>query len=216
MAKISGANLLEQMQWRYAVKKFDASKKVSAGDWQALEQALILSPSSYGLQPWKFLIVNNPEVRTQLRAVSWNQSQVTDCSHYVVMAHRETMTEADIQRFVDKMVQVRGVDAASLEGYRKAMIGDVVQGPRNKMIEVWASRQVYIALGNLMTCAAVLGIDTCPMEGLDPAQYDKILGLAGTGYKTVVACAVGYRSTEDGLASAKKVRYSSEEVIQRV
>ena len=115
MSKMSPSVLLEQLEWRYAVKKFDATKKISAGDWQALEKSLVLTPSSYGLQPWKFLVIRNDSIRSKLKAVSWNQTQVTDCSHYVVFTFRESMTEKDVQRYIDSIVKVRGVDASSLD-----------------------------------------------------------------------------------------------------
>ncbi len=126
------------------------------------------------------------------------------------------MTETDVDKFIKHTTDLRKLPPNALTAYRGMMIGDVVNGPRGKMAHEWAARQVYIALGNLMTCAAVLGVDACPMEGLVPAEYDKILKLHGTGYATVVACALGYRATADKYASLAKVRYPTTELVRTV
>jgi nitroreductase len=205
--------LIEKLQWRYAVKKFDAAKKISAEEWLALEDSMVLTPSSYGLQPWKFLVVQSPELRKQLRPVSWNQSQVEDCSHYVVFAARTIMTEANVQKFIDRIAEVRQVPRESLKGYQEMMIGDVVNGARSKWVKEWAARQCYIALGQMMASAAMLSIDACPMEGIDPDKYDQILDLKKDGFGSIVALALGYRSKDDGLQNAKKVRFKKSELI---
>ena len=213
---MDSSQLIKSLNWRYAVKKFDDQKIISPALWQALEESLILTPSSYGLQPWKFIVVTNKEIRKKLTAVSWNQKQVEDCSHLVVFAVKEKIDEAHVQSFVEQMAEVRGVDVASMDGYRKMMIGDVVNGPRGKVAFEWAARQAYIALGNFMTACAVLNVDTCPMEGIDPLKYDELLGLTGSGWRTVVACPAGYRAADDKYASAKKVRFSRETLIQHI
>lgn len=208
--------LLNALEWRYATKFFDATKKIPADTWQALEQALVLTPTSYGLQPYKFLVINNPAKRAELLPHSWGQKQVVDASHFVVFTARTEMTEADVDRFIKRTTDVRKLPDGAFNPYRDMMLGDVVNGPRGKIAHEWATRQTYIALGNLMTCAAVLGVDACPMEGLVPAEYDKVLNLNGSGYATVVACALGYRSAADKYASLAKVRYESSEVIQQI
>jgi len=207
-------NLMESLKWRYAVKKFDNQKKISSSDWETLEESLVLTPSSYGLQPWKFLVVQNPETRKKLTPHSWNQTQVEDCSHFVVFAARQKVDIAYLDFFFEEMCRIRGAEKESMSGYRKMIESDLQKGARSQMIPEWATRQVYIALGNLMTCAALLRIDTCPMEGIVPARYDEILKLQSTDYRTVVACAVGYRSSEDKYALAKKVRFSKEKLIE--
>lgn len=211
---ISGDNLVKQLQWRYAVKKFDPAKKISDENWAALENALILTPSSYGLQPWKFLVITNPALREKLTPASWNQKQVVDCSHYVVFLVKKTMTEKDIALFINATASTRNSPREKLSGYEKMMVSDLVYGARSKIIREWASHQVYIALGNLMTSAAMLGIDTCPMEGFEPEKYDEILGLKDTDYASLVCCAVGYRSSEDAYAKAAKVRYGRDELFE--
>ncbi len=186
--------LLDALQWRYATKVFDATKKIPAEIWSALEQALVLTPTSYGLQPYQFLVVQDAAKRAALLPHSWNQKQVVDASHFVVFTARTEMKKTDVDKLIARISSVRGVPAESMTPYWNMMIGDVVNGPRGKAAHEWAARQAYIALGNLMTAAAVLGVDACPMEGINPVEYDKILQLEGTGYKTVVALALGYRS----------------------
>lgn len=210
------AQLLSALEWRYATKLFDTSKKIPAEVWAALEKTLVLTPTSYGLQPYKFLVVNNPAKRAELLAHSWNQKQVVDASHFVVFTARTEMKEADVDRFINRAVEVRKLPADALHGYRRVIIGDVVHGARGKIAHEWATRQAYIALGNLMTAAAVIGVDASPMEGLVPAEYDKVLGLENSGYATVVACALGYRSANDKYAGLAKVRYEIKDVVQYI
>lgn len=213
-AIVDTTEFIQRLHWRYAVKKFDAQKKVSAQDWQVLAESLRLSPSSYGLQPWKFLVVQTPELRKQLTPLSWKQTQVEDCSHYVVFTTLKKVTTEYIQHFIDVTAKTREIPSESLNGYRDMMIGDLVKGPRAAVIQNWSQKQSYIAMGNLMNAAALMGVDTCPMEGLDPAAYDKVLGLDNTPYATVAAVAVGYRSAEDKYSQAKKIRFSSEEIFE--
>jgi len=214
-AALTPAQLLATLEWRYATKAFD-TRKLPEATWAALEESLRLTPSSFGLQPWKFLVVTDPAVRAKLRPVSWNQSQVTDASHLVVFARRTEMTEADVDEFFRQIVTERQADAAALEPYRQMMIGGVVKGKDAAGQKEWAARQLYIALGQLMAAAAALAVDTCALEGIDPAAYTEILGLKGTGYEVVVACAVGYRSPADKYAGAKKVRFPKARVISSI
>lgn len=208
------AALLQALQWRYAVKVFDAERTIPAETWAALEEVLVLSPSSYGLQPWKFLVLTTPELRAELRPVSWDQSQVTDCSHLVVFLRQRKVSEDHLQRLLAHTAGVREIPAESLSGYGELMRKDLIHGPRSQMIATWASNQVYIALGNLLTSAALLGVDTCPIEGFSPADYDRILGLEDTLYQSTVVCACGYRSAEDRYATLAKVRYHNHELIE--
>ena len=209
-------HLLSALNWRYATKAFDPDRKIPEATWKTLEEALLLSPSSFGLQPYRFLVVKDPAVRASLRPHSWNQGQVTDASHYVVFAGRTAITEAEINRFLDRIVEVRGVPRESLEGYRGMMYGSLLGPGSEARIPHWSSLQVYIALGNLMTSAALLGIDTCAIEGFVPAEYDALLGLRQEGYASVVCCALGYRSAGDKYAAAPKVRLPAKELIKAV
>jgi nitroreductase len=205
-------SLLAQLNWRYATKSFDPAKKIPNDVWDALEKALILTPTSYGFQPYRFIVVDDPAIREQLVSFSWGQRQPADASHFVVFAAKERVTEACVDHYLERVAHVRGVSVESLAGFKGAMLGDIVLGPRSEWQHEWATRQVYIALGNFMTAAALIGVDTCPMEGIIPAKYDEVLGLAH-GYKTVVAVAAGYRSATDNYASMPKVRYPANELV---
>jgi len=216
MNKLSPETLLEALHWRYATKKFDAAAKIGPELWEALESALVLSPSSFGLQPWKFIVVTNPLTKAGLVAHSWGQSQPADCSHLVVFAVKIGLNEAHVDRFLERQVEVRGGSLESLGGYRNLMVGSLQKAGDAGHLDTWQTHQVYIALGQFMTAAALLGVDTCPMEGIVPAEYDKALDLVGSGYRTVVACAAGYRSAEDKYASLKKVRFPVSEVMKHV
>jgi len=213
---ISTHQLLTALGWRYATKMFDPTKKIPADLWEALEKSLILTPTSYGLQPYQFLIVQDAAKRAALLPHSWGQKQVVEASHYVVFAARTDMKEADVDKFIQRTAEVRKVPAETMSRYRGMIISDVVNGPRGKIAHEWATRQVYIALGNLMTCAALVGVDACPMEGIAPVEYDKILNLNGSGYATVVACALGYRSPDCKYATAPKVRYEGKELVRYI
>ena len=213
---ISTDSLLHQLQWRYATKSFDPARKIPAADWSALEDALVLSPSSYGMQPYHFLVITDPATREKLVPASWNQRQPADCSHYVVFAARTANTEADVDEYMARIAEVRGGTADALVGFKKILLADVVHGERGRMAAEWAARQAYIALGNFMTAAALLGIDTCPMEGFIPAKYDEILGLKEKGLTAAVACAAGYRSSGDKYATLPKVRFPESKLIVRI
>lgn len=214
MTPTTTTDLLEHLNWRYATKKFDPAQVISPEIWAALEDSLVLTPSSYGLQPWKFLVITSADLKAQLRPLSWNQAQVTDCSHYVVFTIRKNLTTEDVDRFVARTAEVRNVSTESIAGYRNVIVSDVIYGARSLQANEWAARQAYIALGNFMTCAALLNVDTCPMEGIDPAKYDSVLGLPQKGFATVVACAAGYRADDDKYAELAKVRFSKSEMIE--
>lgn len=214
MAVVPGNVLQAQLEWRYATKKFDSTRKIAAADWQVLEQSLVLTPSSFGLQPWRFVVVTDPQIRAQLPALSWGQTQPVECSHMVVFAIRKDVDANFIDRFVARTAEVRGITPESLAGFRKMMVGSLLRD--TFPINEWATRQVYIALGQFMASAALMGIDACPMEGIDPAKYDELLGLPAQGYATSVACAAGYRTHDDKYATLPKVRFKTEDVVQYI
>jgi nitroreductase len=212
---IQPSELLAALRFRYATKAFDPARKITSETWDAIEQSLVLTPSSFGLQPWKFLVIENPETRGKLKAASWGQGQVTDASHLVVLTARTDLAQADIDSWVSRLSEVQGTPLEALAGL-SGMISSFSSAMSPAEKQAWNTRQVYIALGQLMTAAAVMGIDTCPLEGISPADYDEILGLGGTGYATAVACAVGYRSADDKYAAAPKARFAAEKVLSRV
>ena len=205
---------LGALRWRYAVKRFDAARTIPTETWKAIETSLLLTPSSFGLQPWKFIVVESESVKSQLPAISWGQTQPKDCSHFVVFASLRSVDATYVDRFLQDVATTRSIRHESLAGYRKVVLGfiEATQGHH----DVWSAHQADIALGQLMATAAHLGVDTCPMEGIEPAKYDAVLGLSDTPYATRVACALGYRHPDDGYANNHKVRFNSDELIVRV
>jgi len=213
MSTLTGEQLLQQLNWRYATKQFDPARKISAADWAALEEVLVLSPSSFGLQPWKFVIVTNPALREQLVPVSWGQRQIADASHLVVFALKKNFSESDVTAYLERISAVRGIPAAALAQYNDMMVGSLFKGRDAAARKAWAIDQIYIALGNFLTSTAVLGIDSCPMEGIDPVKYDEILGLDALGLTAIVVGVAGYRAATDKYAALKKVRFERKDVI---
>jgi nitroreductase len=211
----NGEQIIKQLNWRYAVKQYDKAKKVSETDWRTIEESMQLAPSSFGLQPYKFIVVSDPNVRGKLKAAARGQSPITDASHLVVFAYKKSLNDTDVEHFVDRISDVRGQDRSSLADYEKVMKGSVKKATENGTIEAWNSRQVYLPLGFLLQTTAMLGIDATPMEGFDPQQVNEILGL--TEHSAVAIAAVGYRDAEnDWLAPLAKVRMPDEEIIQHI
>lgn len=216
MAMLSPDQMLERLSWRYATRKFDAQRKIPAPEWHALEQSLVLAPSSIGLQPWKFYVITDPKLKERLMPAAWHQVQVVDCSHFVVFTVRKDLGADHVDRHVRRMAEVRGVSVESLEKFRAMAVGNLQQAKAEGRLDMWQTHQLYIALGQFMAAAACMGIDTCPMEGFEPAKFDEILGLTTTAYASVVACAAGYRVPDERYAVMKKVRFPAEEVVVRL
>ena len=210
----TSSDILSALHWRYACKVFDPAKKISAETWTALEESLVLTPSSFGLQPWKFIVIQDAELREKLVAHAWNQRQVADASHLVVMAVPKVMPESHIDANLMRMAEVRGGTPDALMGFRKMLTGFRDGMEAKGGLEQWAKLQSYIALGQFMMAAALLGVDTCPMEGFVPAKFDEILGLDTQGWTTAVLCPAGYRHPDDRYASLPKVRFESTSVIE--
>ncbi|MEA5598731.1 NAD(P)H-dependent oxidoreductase [Rivularia sp. UHCC 0363] len=212
----SPQEVLKQLQWRYATKEFDSGKKIPEDVWKVLEQSLVLAPSSFGVQPWKFFVIRNPEIRHQLVEHSWGQKQVEEASHLVVLTIKEDVNSEDVDIYLQRMSEVRNTPVEKLQGLGDMVKGFLQQPPNTFDKDTWSAKQVYIALGFFMTCAAMLEIDTCPMEGFDPAKYDEVLGLKDKGYHTVVVCPAGYRVPSDKYANMAKVRFETEDVLEYV
>lgn len=216
MTSVSPKTVTDALNWRYATKKFDPTRKIPAETWTALEKSLVLAPSSFGLQPWKFIVVQDPATREKLSAAAWGQRQPVDCSHFVVFAARKGYGINDLELFLDRTAEVRGVARDSLKGYHGVIAGSIEKAGGAGTLDGWMARQVYIALGQFMAAAALLSVDTCPMEGLEPAKFDEILGLASLGYTTLCAGAAGYRAADDKYATQPKVRFKDSDVIIHV
>lgn len=215
MTPVDPEIVLSRLNWRYATKRFDPTKKIPSEIWTRLEDALVLSPSSYGLQPWKFFVVNDPAVRAKLLPASWGQTQIVDASHLVVFCVKKDVGPTDAERLIVRTVDVRGIPAVSLDPYKSMMVGTLSRTAPEE-IHQWMSRQVFIALGQFMTACALVGVDTCPMEGFQPEKYDEILRLPERGYQSVVLATAGYRSADDKNATLKKVRYEKSEMIEQI
>lgn len=205
--------LRESLRWRYATKRFDTNKAIAAETWQALEDSLRMAPSSFGLQPWHWVVVTDRGVRERLRSHSWNQPQIVEASHLVVLTSAKTINESTIDSFLHLTATTRSIPVDSLAGYRSMIINFIKSLGESNSLEAWTSRQTYLALGMLLSSAALLRIDACPLEGIESAQYDKILGLENSNFSTRVACALGYRSPVDTTAAATKVRYPHDQVF---
>ena len=213
---IRPSQLLAQLKWRYAVKEFDRSRKISPDLWTVLEEVLVLTPSSGGLQPWTFVVVDTPALREKLVGASFGQTKVKDASHLVVFAAKQNFSEIDVDDHLKRVAEIQGKSIGSLAPFRNMLVGSIVQGMDRTAVNAWAGRQVAIALGNLLTSAALLGVDACPMEGFVPSEYDAILHLNEKRLTAVALCTLGYRSKTDGYASLPKVRFSKEAVVFHV
>ena len=215
-SNLNADQLLDVLNWRYAVKKFDPTKKIPDVTWNALEQSLVLAPSSFGMQPWRFFVIRNPETRKQLQEYAWGQSQVVEASHLVVLAIKTHINNDNVDAYIERVSTVRQTPKENLQGLETMIKGFLKEPPFPLDPDAWATRQVYIALGFFLYSAALLGIDACPMEGFMPANVDELLGLPEQGYKAVVMCTAGYRAEDDKYADLAKVRYTTEEVVQYI
>mgnify|MGYP006191314391 FL=1 len=206
------SNFISNAKWRYATKKFDATKKVSTENFETLKEAIQLSASSYGLQPYKVFIIENPEIRAKIQPVAWGQSQIVDASHLLVFANITNFGEAEIDASIKNMAETRGIPVESVQGYADFMKSKITTLPEEAR-NVWTSKQTYLALGNLLNAAAELKIDVTPMEGFEPAAVNEILGFDKLGLNASLLATIGYRHEEDATQHYAKVRKSNEELF---
>ena len=206
------STFLENQNWRYATKKFDATKKITDADLAFLKEAIRLSTSSYGLQPYRVFIVENPELRAKLVAASYGQAQVADASHLLVFANELNFGEVGIDQLAATICKTRELPLEAIQGYVDYMKGNITGLPED-VRNIWTAKQTYLALGNLLNAAAELHIDVTPMEGFVPAQVNEILGLDALGLNATLLAPIGYRHVEDATQHYKKVRKSNEELF---
>lgn len=206
---------IDDLNWRYATKKFDANKEVSPQDLQTLLEAVQLTASSYGLQPYEIIVIKDAALREKLRAHSWDQTQITDSSEVIVFANKTHITINYIESYLEDIATTRNLKMEDLNGL-KGMLESTIMKLNPEDQEAWAAKQAYIALGNLLSAAANLRIDTCPMEGFDAAKYDELLNLKEKGLTTAVIATIGYRSEDDTTQFAAKVRKSKEDLINKL
>jgi nitroreductase len=204
--------IINALNWRYATKVFDPTKKVSDEDIHTILESARLAPSSVGLEPWKFLVVENVELRQKMRAAGYDQTKITDASHLVVIARR-TDTAALPDELIARAAKIEGKAPEDLAGLKKMAEGGIAAWPDKNLLDQYLARQTYIPLGTMVETAALLNIDNCPMEGFDPEQIAQILGLSAKNLYPVAMIAFGYRG-DDAFAKIPKVRRSFEEVVE--
>jgi nitroreductase len=206
-------NIIEKLGWRYATKKFNSGVNLSDSKMDVLKQAIQFAPTSYGLQPFQVVFVKDSEIREKLKSASWGQSQITDSSVLAVFTRKKDVNETEVDSFIENIINTRGVPKEMLAQYEAMMKGTINSLDENQKSS-WIDKQIYIALGFLLNTAAVIDVDTCPMEGFDRAQYDEILGLTDT--TSVVVCALGYRDETDEYQNYKKVRKTQDELFVNI
>lgn len=206
------STFIENQNWRYATKKFDASKKISKEDLNTLKEAIRLSSSSYGLQPYKVIIVENPELRAKIQPAAWGQSQIVEASHLIIFANETQVENQTIDNFIANVSATRNIPVDSLSGYADFMKSKLVTLPEENK-KNWTAKQTYLALGNLLNAAAELKIDVTPMEGFVAEEVNEILGLDKQGLNTSLIATLGYRHIEDNTQHYRKVRKSEKELF---
>ncbi len=205
-------NIIDALNWRYATKAYDTNKKLSDEQLLTLIESVRLTPSSYGLPVYKVIHVKDAETREKLKAVAWGQPQITDASDLFVFAVKTDLNDTSVDEYMSLISTTRNAPIESLNEF-SGMIKGTLNSLSSEHKEAWASRQAYIALGTLLTTAALHEIDATPMEGFTTTKFDEILGLNELNLKSVVVCALGYRSENDTYASLAKVRESKENIF---
>ena len=205
--------ILEDLKWRYATKKFDPSKKITDKDLEVLLEVLRLTPSSYGLQPLKFLVIDNPGIREELFQFSFGQRQITDASHLIVFCSYTAISPEYIDKHIANTALIRQQDRQRLERYSTFM-KETFNKMSDSELERWAENQAYIALGQFLHACALLRIDAIPMEGFDPNGYKVVLDLEKQFLKATLVCPIGYRSEEDTYQQLNKVRKAPEDLFE--
>ena len=209
---MDSTQLLNHLNWRYATKSFDPNKKISDADLDVLLESLRLSPSSFGLQWWGFVVVKNPELRAKILPYARNQSQVVDASDLIVICRRTDVDTDFVNHYIQSIADTRAVELNALDGLKNMMLG-FLEGKDSEQLAMRLSKQTYIAQWFLLSACAILGIDACPMEWFDTSKCDEILGLADLHLASCVLVPVGYRSADDKYATMPKVRFAREDVV---
>ncbi|MCF2876465.1 MULTISPECIES: NAD(P)H-dependent oxidoreductase [unclassified Tenacibaculum] len=205
-------NSIESLEWRYAVKKFDENKSLTETQINTLKEAFNLTATSYGLQPIKMVVIQNKKLQQQLVEHSWNQGQVAQASHVLVLCIPKEYTVKDVESYFTLVKEVRNTPDEILNPF-KEMLSSSIANKTSEELRSWNKNQAYIALGNLMTVAANEQIDSCPMEGFIPEKYDEILGLDKHNLTSVLVLPVGFRAEDDYMKDLKKVRRKTAEVV---
>ena len=208
-------NSIENLQWRYAVKKFDNNKYLNKEKVQILKEAFNLTATSYGLQPIKLLVIQNKELQQQLVEHSWNQQQVAQASHVLVLCIDTNLTENDVESYFKRVQEIRNTPNEIINSFRD-YLKNVIASKTHEDLFSWAKNQAYLALGNLLTVCANEQIASCPMEGFLPEKYDEVLDLASKNLSSVLVLPVGFRAEDDFMKDQKKVRKNLEEIVLEI
>ena len=206
------SKVIEQLRWRYATKKFDADKRLTNKQIEVIKQAFDLTATSFGLQPLKLLIVSDKAIKKELVQYSFNQQMVGDCSHLLIFCIEDTIDSAFVKNYFKQVKATRATPDEILNPYQEYLI-QYVEGMKPNEAREWMTKQAYLAMGNLLTVCAMESIDACPMEGFDPVEYDRALGLGKLGLHAVLVMPIGYRAADDLHSELKKVRRGVEEVV---
>jgi len=205
--------IIEKLNWRYATKVFNADKKISQTDRDSIIESFRLSPSSFGLQPWKLVLVQDQNLKDALVEHSWGQKQISDCSDLFVLCRKDNFSDTNIEEFISDIAQTRWITTDDLKWYEDMMKWFMSQMDESQK-NTWIDKQIYIALGTMMTVCADIEVDACPIEWFDPAKYDEILWLNEKWISSVVVLPVWYRDSSDSYIDLKKVRFSKEEILE--
>ena len=208
-------NIIKVLNWRYATKQFDPNKKIPANDMTTILEAARLTASSFGVQPWRFVLVNNIDKRQELLKHSWNQMQVVEASHLLILCRLSTVTDQEVQAYCQDIAETRGIEVSSIKSFQDLVTG-FISRMTDEQKQQWMKDQIYIVLGNLLTTCALLNIDTCPMEGFDAKAYDQILKLPEIGLNAVALLPMGYRLPADKYAALAKVRFTLDKLVVNI
>ena len=208
-------NTIQNLQWRYAVKKFDDSKNLPQEKIDILKEAFNLTATSYGLQPIKLLVIQNKEIQDQLVAHSWNQKQVSQASHILVICVDTNLSGTDVENYFNRVKATRNTPDNIINPFKSFLI-ETIENKSEEDLFSWAKNQAYLAMGNLLTVCALEQIDSCPMEGFIPEKYDEVLKLDSKNLASVLVLPVGYRAEDDFMKDQKKVRKSIEESVLEI
>ena len=205
-------NTIESLKWRYAVKKFDTNKTLSTPQIETLKEAFNLTATSYGLQPLKLVVINNKKIQEELVPASFNQPQILEASHLLVICIPKNYAIKEVEEYFDLVKKIRATPDEVINPFKTFLTADISKKTQEELL-VWNRNQAYIALGNLLTVCAVEQIDACPMEGFVSKKYDEILGLEQHNLTATLVLPVGFRAEDDYMKDLKKVRKNLEDVV---
>ena len=207
-------DVLDALKWRYAVKKFDDKKKLTEQQLEKVLESISLTATSMGMQLMNFIVTENLEIRKKIQPIAYNQPQVTQASHLIIMCRKTKVEQKDISEIVNITSDLRGIELENLTGYQEMLESSLKMPPAQQI--AWMENQVYLAMGNLLTVCAVEQIDACPMEGFDRAKLDQLLDLDSMGLKSVLMCPIGYRAADDKYNGLAKIRRPYDKLIHKI